>query len=58
MLNFITTILIGIILFLIGIIINITENFSTDIYWIGIILIILGMSVIIISVLGKLKKWF
>jgi hypothetical protein len=58
MLNFIITILVGIILFLIGIIINITENFSTDVYWVGVILLVLGISVIIVSILGKIKNWF
>jgi len=51
-------ILISIIVLLIGIIINITENFSTDAYWVGIVLMFLGAISTVIFIIGKLKNWF
>lgn len=58
MLKSVIGILISIIVFLIGIVISITENFSTDTYWMGIILVTVGLASAGIFVAGKIKNWF
>lgn len=55
MLKLIIAILIGIIVFLVGLVISISENLSTDTYWIGIGLIGTGIIIIVVSVLSKIK---
>ncbi|MFB5611392.1 MAG: hypothetical protein ACE5R3_02115 [Nitrosopumilaceae archaeon] len=58
MLKSIIAILIGIIVFLVGLVVSISENLSTDTYWIGIGLIGAGIVIIAVSVMGKIKNWF
>ena len=58
MLKSIIGILISTIVFLIGLVISITESFSTDTYWIGIILVLIGIISTGIFVVGKVKNWF
>ena len=58
MLKSVIGILLSIIVFLIGLVITITENFGTDAYWIGIGLALVGIASAAIFVLGKVKSWF
>jgi len=51
-------ILVSVIVFLIGLVINITENFSTDTYWVGIGMMLIGLASAGIFVTGKIKNWF
>ena len=58
MLKSVIGILISIIVFLIGLVISITEKFSTDMYWIGVGLMGVGIAITGIFVISKIKKWF
>ncbi|WP_420545759.1 hypothetical protein [Nitrosopumilus sp.] len=58
MLKSVIGILISIILFLIGIVISIVEDFSTDTYWIGIIMVSIGLTSTGVFIAGKIKNWF
>jgi hypothetical protein len=58
MLKSIIVILGGIIVSLVGVIVSITENLSTNIYWVGLGLIIAGIVICAVSITGKIKNWF
>ena len=58
MLKSIIGILVSVIVFLVGVVISITENFSTDTYWIGIIMISIGLISSGVFIAGKIKNWF
>ena len=58
MLKSIIGILISVIVLLIGLVISISEGFSTDLYWIGLILIGCGCVSTSIFIIGKIRKWF
>ena len=58
MLKSVIGILISIIVFLVGTVISITEDFSTDTYWIGIIMVAIGLVSVGIFIMGKIKNWF
>ena len=58
MLKSVIGILISIIVFLIGLVISITEKFSTDMFWIGVGLMGVGIAITVIFVISKIKKWF
>jgi hypothetical protein len=51
-------ILVSVIVFLIGLVIIVAENFSTDTYWIGIILTSAGLISAGVFITGKIKNWF
>ena len=56
MIRSIIGILIGIIIFLIGLVIVILESFNTDLFWIGIGLVFAGLGIIALFVIGKIKN--
>ena len=58
MLKSIIGILISAIIFLIGLVIIVIERFSTDMYWIGVGMILIGLTSIGIFLTGKIKNWF
>lgn len=58
MTNSVVIILVGIIIFLVGLIINITEGLESEIRWVGAGLLVGGIAIIVFFVIGKLKKWF
>ncbi|MBA4453919.1 MAG: hypothetical protein H2B05_03135 [Nitrosopumilaceae archaeon] len=58
MLKSVIGILISIIVILIGLVISITERLSTDLYWIGLILMGCGITSTVIFIIGKIRKWF
>lgn len=58
MLKSVVGILLGIIISLIGVVINLQQNFGTDLFWIGTGLFFTGIGIVVIFVLGKIKKWF
>ena len=58
MLKSIIVILIGVIILLIGIVLSITEDLSSDAYLVALGMIFGGLAISIVSIIGKIKKWF
>lgn len=58
MLKSIIVILIGVIILLIGLVINITEGISSDVYLVALGMIFGGLAISVVSIIGKIKKWF
>ena len=58
MINSIIGILVGIIILLVGLVISIFDNFQTDYFWVGIVLFFVGIGIVTLFILGKIKKWF
>ena len=58
MLKSVIGILVSVIVFLIGLVIVLTESFATDAYWIAIGLMGAGIASTGIFVTGKVKSWF
>ena len=58
MIRSIIGVLVGIIVFLIGLVINISENFASETYWIGTGILLAGIAIVAVFVIGKIKDWF
>lgn len=58
MLKSVIGVLVSVIIFLVGLVISIIENFSTDTYWIGVGLMGAGIASTGVFVTGKIKNWF